>query len=56
MLTAIQDWVEERRPPDRIVARGKSFPNLTRPLCPHPAIARYAGGDPASEASFVCRK
>jgi feruloyl esterase len=56
MLTAIQSWVEESRPPDRIVARGKSFPNLSRPLCPHPTIARYAGGDARSEASFVCKK
>jgi feruloyl esterase len=56
MLTAIQSWVEEGRAPDRIVARGKSFPDITRPLCPHPMIARYAGGDPRAEASFQCRK
>jgi hypothetical protein len=40
----------------RIVARGKSFPNLTRPLCPHPTVARYSGGDPNSETSFVCKE
>lgn len=56
MLAAIESWVEEGRAPDRIVARGKSFPEVTRPLCPHPTVARYAGGDPNSEASFVCRK
>ena len=56
MLTAIQQWVEEGHAPDRIVAHGKSFPNLTRPLCPHPRIARYIGGDPNSEKSFVCQK
>ncbi len=56
MLTAIQQWVEEGRAPDRIVARGKSFPNLTRPLCPHPTVARYNGGDPNSETSFVCKE
>jgi hypothetical protein len=56
MLTAIQQWVEEGRAPDRIVAHGKSFPNLTRPLCPHPTVARYIGGDPNNEKSFVCQK
>ena len=56
MLTAVQQWVEEGHAPDRIVARGKSFPNLTRPLCPHPTVARYTGGDPNSEKSFVCQK
>ena len=56
MLTAIQNWVEEGRPPERIIARGKSFPNLTRPLCPHPTVARYVGGDPSRQGSFVCKK
>jgi tannase/feruloyl esterase len=56
MLTAIQSWVEEGRAPDRIVARGKSFPNVTRPLCPHPTVARYVGGDASQETSFACRK
>jgi Tannase and feruloyl esterase len=54
MLTAIERWVEQDRAPERIVARGKSFPGLTRPLCPYPAIARYRGGDPKSEGSFAC--
>jgi hypothetical protein len=56
MLTAIQSWVEEGRAPERIVARGKTFPNVTRPLCPYPTVARYAGGDPNSEGSFVCKE
>ena len=56
MLTTIQSWVEEGRAPDRIVARGKTFPDATRPLCPYPTVARYAGGDPKSEASFVCKE
>src|SRR5689334_7199956 len=43
MLTAIQSWVEEGHAPDRIVARGKTFPGVTRPLCPYPQIARYTG-------------
>ncbi len=56
VLTAIQAWVEDGRAPDRIVAHGKSFPGVTRPLCAYPKVARYQGGDPASEKSFVCKQ
>ena len=55
MLSAIQAWVEDGRAPDRIVASGKAFPGQTRPLCPYPQVARFEGGDPADERSFVCR-
>lgn len=55
MLAAIESWVEEGRAPDRIIARGKSFPGVSRPLCPYPTVARYAGGDPKDERSFICR-
>jgi feruloyl esterase len=56
MLAALQAWVEHGQAPDRIVARGKSFPGVTRPLCPYPQVARYEGGDPTSEKSFACRR
>ncbi len=56
MLGAIQEWVEEGRAPDRIIARGRTFPGATRPLCPYPTIARYKGGDPKSAQSFACEK
>ena len=55
MLTAIQNWVEKGQAPDRVIARGKSFPGVSRPLCPYPKVARYVGGDPKSEQSFDCR-
>ncbi|HEY8521584.1 MAG TPA: tannase/feruloyl esterase family alpha/beta hydrolase [Gammaproteobacteria bacterium] len=55
MLTAIQAWVEEGRAPDRIIATGRAFPGVTRPLCPYPQVARYDGGDPNSADSFSCR-
>jgi feruloyl esterase len=42
--------------PDRIVATGAMLKGAKRPLCPYPAIARYQGGDPASEQSFACRE
>jgi feruloyl esterase len=56
MLTAIQSWVEEGHAPDRIVATGSKVNGAKRPLCPYPTIARYQGGDPASEQSFACRE
>ena len=55
MLSAIEDWVEKGRAPDRIIASGKSFPGVTRPLCPYPTVARYTGADPKSANSFSCK-
>ncbi len=53
-LTALVDWVERGQVPDRIVAKGKQFPGLSRPLCPWPKVARYKGGPTSSADSFVC--
>ncbi len=65
MVTALEQWVEEKRPPDRIVAsrvrNGK--PDRSRPLCPYPQVAVYQGnarlgygaGSTDDEASFVCK-
>ena len=57
-LAALQAWVEEGKAPDRVIARGSGMvsPNLSRPLCPWPTMARYDGGDPNSSASFSCRR
>ncbi|MBW8770226.1 MAG: tannase/feruloyl esterase family alpha/beta hydrolase [Gemmatimonadetes bacterium] len=58
-LTAIVDWVEKGAAPDRILARAGTstpWPARTRPLCPYPTVARYAGsGSVEDAASFVCR-
>ncbi len=56
-LSALMDWVELGKVPDRIVAsrtvEGRT--EMTRPLCPYPEVARYDGsGDPNTEASFSC--
>jgi len=56
MLTALDDWVDQGRPPERIVATGKTFPGQSRPLCPYPRVARYVGGDTRSESSFACKE
>ena len=54
MLDAIMDWVEKGHAPDRIIATGRAFPGVSRPLCPYPLFARYKGGDVNSADSFVC--
>jgi hypothetical protein len=62
-LTALTEWVEKGKAPDRIVATvnpankdapASWSPNRSRPLCPWPEYARYEGGDPESAASFEC--
>ncbi len=66
-LTALEEWVEEGRAPDTILARNvaggfgpppaaPAGPAMERPLCVWPAQARYDGqGDPNAAASFTCR-
>lgn len=55
-LGAIVSWVEEGKAPERINATGRSFPGVSRPLCPYPTYAHYDGRGPVSDAaSFSCR-
>jgi feruloyl esterase len=58
-IQVMVDWVEKGLAPDRIAARaapsGPWFPGRTRPLCPYPTYARYAGtGSIEDAANFVC--
>lgn len=53
-LTALVDWVERGRAPDRLIATGKAYPGVSRPLCPYPEIATYRGGPPSDQSSFSC--
>jgi hypothetical protein len=55
MLTTIQDWVEQGTAPASVLATGRAFPGVSRPLCPYPQVARYIDGDPDDAASFSCR-
>ncbi|MBQ0958510.1 tannase/feruloyl esterase family alpha/beta hydrolase [Ideonella sp. 4Y11] len=62
-LGALVDWVEQGRAPQALVARvnpaNKELPadwakDRSRPLCPHPQVARYSGGPADSASSFRC--
>src|SRR5690606_23526787 len=55
-MDAISAWVEEGQAPERITAWSERDGEvaMTRPLCPHPQVARFAGGDSNVADSFVC--
>ncbi len=57
-LAAIEQWVEQDKAPDRLLATHpgtKDTVDRTRPLCPYPQIAKYRGsGSIDDAASFVC--
>jgi feruloyl esterase len=55
-LSALEDWVEQGRPPDRLIASRSSNGLLerSRPVFPYPVRARYTGqGDPKQASSFA---
>jgi feruloyl esterase len=64
-LTALTEWVEQGKAPERIVASinpaNKEVPaawnpSRTRPLCPFPSYAAYSGqGDIEDAANFACK-
>jgi len=59
LLSALEDWVEHGRAPERIVASKLDGGRVmrTRPLCAWPTTARYAGkGSTDDAASFVCER
>ena len=54
-LSAMINWVENGNAPEKIIAKGNTFPGRTRPLCPYPTYARYTGKGSIEDAdSFVC--
>jgi feruloyl esterase len=57
MLSALQQWVEKKTPPERVVAarQAKGVTERTRPLCPYPMMAKWKGaGSTDDAANFVC--
>jgi feruloyl esterase len=58
-LAALDQWVEQKRPPERIAASrlANGAVDRTRPLCPYPQVAEYAGtGSTDDIANFICAK
>ena len=58
MVSALEQWVEHGKAPDRIVASHATngVVDRTRPLCPYPQVAAYNGTGSADEAgNFSCR-
>jgi feruloyl esterase len=58
MLSALEQWVEQNKAPDRIVAYrvrdGKT--DQSRPLCPYPEVAVYNGkGSTDDDENFTCK-
>jgi feruloyl esterase len=57
MLTILENWVEKGQSPGAVTAthRDNGSVTRTRPLCPHPQVARYTGsGSIDDAASFRC--
>jgi feruloyl esterase len=58
-LTALEQWVEEGKAPDELVATKTAASGgqtlWKRPVCAYPKVARYKGsGDASDAASFTC--
>jgi feruloyl esterase len=56
-MSVIADWVERGKAPESITARKEENGKvtMTRPICPHPQVARYKGrGNTNDAASFEC--
>lgn len=57
MLTVLENWVEKGQAPAAVVAthRDNDVVTRTRPLCPHPQVAKYVGsGSVDDAANFRC--
>jgi len=58
MLAALEQWVEGRKAPDRVIGSRtlEGGGTRTRPLCPYPQTAQYLGRGSTDDASnFACR-
>jgi tannase/feruloyl esterase len=57
-LATLEQWVEQKKTPDRIVGAHltNGIVDRTRPLCPYPQVAKYNGtGSTDDAANFTCR-
>jgi Tannase and feruloyl esterase len=55
-LTALVEWTEKDEAPEHMVAKGKSFPGVSRPVCAYPSFPHYRGsGSQDDAANFDCK-
>jgi tannase/feruloyl esterase len=57
-LAALEQWVEQKQAPDRIIGSHLTggVVDRTRPVCPYPQIAKYNGtGSTDDAANFACQ-
>ncbi len=55
-LTALVEWTESQQAPEHMIAKGKSFAGVSRPVCAYPAFPHYRGtGSQDDAANFDCR-
>ena len=55
-LTALVQWTEKDQAPEHMVAKGKSFPGVSRPVCAYPTYPHYRGtGSQDDAANFECK-
>ena len=57
-LAALEEWVEEKKAPERLVLShlANGVADRTRPVCPYPQVAEYNGtGSTDAVLNFVCR-
>jgi feruloyl esterase len=57
MIDALDQWVEQGKAPDQIVASHETAGKVdrTRPLCPYPLEAHWMGSGSTDEAqNFTC--
>lgn len=53
-LSALANWVEKGIEPEAIIGENNDG-SVSRPLCPHPQVARYNGSGSTDEAdNFTC--
>jgi feruloyl esterase len=57
-VAPLEQWVEKGKAPELIIASHSTDGKVdrTRPLCPYPQVARFAGsGSTDDAANFVCK-
>jgi feruloyl esterase len=57
MLPVLERWVEQKQPPQRVIASRveNGVTTRARPLCPYPQVARWSGkGSTDDAANFTC--